>query len=168
MSRVSKNKQNSTTTKMNWVGLTSQAQQPYLTVKSRKRFRFRVSLSLSLIFLLTSAGLSVKKGSRLTTVTVYPLKSVCAIDPHNIFFCLNHLMKYLLFHSRNLKFALILNTIYSTKLNCKRLWKIGPIITNNITATAKLRQQLGSRLKHLLVKNFGSGSISICFNTKTI
>ena len=55
-------------------------------------------------------------------------------------------MKYLLFHTRNLKFVLILNTIYSTKLNCKRLWKIGPIITNNITTTAR-----GSRLKHLLV-----------------
>ena len=31
-------------------------------------------------------------------------------------------MKYLLFHNRNLQFALILNTIYSTKLNCKRIW----------------------------------------------
>ena len=45
-------------------------------------------------------------------------------------------MKYLLFHTRNLKFVLILNTIYSTKLNCKRLWKIGPI-TNNVTTTAR-------------------------------
>ena len=31
-------------------------------------------------------------------------------------------IKYLLFHNRNSQFALILNTIYSTKLNCKRIW----------------------------------------------
>ena len=32
-------------------------------------------------------------------------------------------MKYLLlFHNRNLQFALMLNTVYSTKLNCERIW----------------------------------------------
>ena len=35
---------------------------------------------------------------------------------------MNEWMKYLLFHERNLQFALILNTIYGTKLNCKRIW----------------------------------------------
>ena len=35
--------------------------------------------------------------------------------------CSEKKKKYRLFHNRNLQFALILNTIYSTKLNCKRI-----------------------------------------------
>ena len=36
--------------------------------------------------------------------------------------CMNERMWYPLFHNRNLQFALILGTIYSTNLNCKRPW----------------------------------------------
>lgn len=54
-------------------------------------------------------------------------------------------MKCLLFYNRNLLFALAVNTIYSTNLNCKKLWWGG--ITNAKEADGE--QHLFSKLKAL-------------------
>ena len=71
------------------------------------------------------------KDKLLCLIFLKSIKSVwnlLSIEPANspytegIIECMNEWIKCILFHNRNLQFAPISNTIYSTTLNCKRLW----------------------------------------------
>ena len=71
-------------------------------------------------------------------------------------------MTYLLFHNRNLQFAIISNTIYSTKLNFKRI--SNGAIANSQEANGE--QHLVIKLKTLGMGVFEYTSVQRQFKTK--